>query len=191
MRRARHPRRGRDQLRLRRGEERRGRRRATPSCARIAERYGMVVCGPNSEGLVNPLKPLVATFSPVFHDPSRAAPAEGEQGAADRGQLPERRADLLVPQPRPGPATAIHLSGQRRQPNGPRSARLCRLGGSTPAAPTSSCVYLEGIRDPARFREVAERPPSRQADDRRQGRPLRRRAARGRVAYRRAGAAGR
>jgi acetate---CoA ligase (ADP-forming) len=40
----------------------------------VAERFGMVVCGPNSEGIVNPLKPLVATFSPVFHDPSRSFP---------------------------------------------------------------------------------------------------------------------
>ena len=35
----------------------------------IARRTGMVIAGPNSEGLVNPLRPLVATFSPVFHDP--------------------------------------------------------------------------------------------------------------------------
>ncbi|HEX3411117.1 MAG TPA: CoA-binding protein, partial [Stellaceae bacterium] len=40
--------------------------------SRIAERHGIVVCGPNSEGIVNPLRPLVATFSPVFHDPSRS-----------------------------------------------------------------------------------------------------------------------
>src|SRR5271170_2289914 len=39
---------------------------------RIAERHGIVVCGPNSEGIVNPSRPLVATFSPVFHDPSRS-----------------------------------------------------------------------------------------------------------------------
>src|SRR5207237_2326527 len=37
----------------------------------IAERTGMVIAGPNSEGLVNPLRPLVATFSPVFHDPNQ------------------------------------------------------------------------------------------------------------------------
>src|SRR5437764_2000404 len=36
----------------------------------IAARTGMVIAGPNSEGLVNPLRPLVATFSPVFHDPN-------------------------------------------------------------------------------------------------------------------------
>jgi acyl-CoA synthetase (NDP forming) len=36
---------------------------------RLAQRYGILVCGPNSEGLVNPLARLVATFSPVFDDP--------------------------------------------------------------------------------------------------------------------------
>ena len=41
----------------------------------VAERFDMLVCGPNSEGIVNPLKPLVATFSPVFHDPSRSFPS--------------------------------------------------------------------------------------------------------------------
>src|SRR5271167_3332313 len=40
----------------------------------VAERFGMLVCGPNSEGIVNPLRPLVATFSPVFHDPHRSFP---------------------------------------------------------------------------------------------------------------------
>jgi acyl-CoA synthetase (NDP forming) len=39
---------------------------------RIAEHHGILVCGPNSEGLVNPLRRVVATFSPVFHDPSRS-----------------------------------------------------------------------------------------------------------------------
>ncbi len=38
---------------------------------RVVETHGMLVCGPNSEGLVNPLQRVVATFSPVFHDPSR------------------------------------------------------------------------------------------------------------------------
>jgi acyl-CoA synthetase (NDP forming) len=39
---------------------------------RIAEHHGILVCGPNSEGLVNSLQRVVATFSPVFHDPSRS-----------------------------------------------------------------------------------------------------------------------
>ena len=38
---------------------------------RVAEKHGILVCGPNSEGLVNPLQRVVATFSPVFHDPQR------------------------------------------------------------------------------------------------------------------------
>jgi acyl-CoA synthetase (NDP forming) len=38
----------------------------------IARRHGILLCGPNSEGLVNPLARLVATFSPVFHDPRRS-----------------------------------------------------------------------------------------------------------------------
>jgi acyl-CoA synthetase (NDP forming) len=39
---------------------------------RIAEHHGILLCGPNSEGLVNPLQRVVATFSPVFHDPGRS-----------------------------------------------------------------------------------------------------------------------
>ena len=38
---------------------------------RVAEEHGILVCGPNSEGLVNSLQRVVATFSPVFHDPGR------------------------------------------------------------------------------------------------------------------------
>src|SRR5260221_644412 len=45
----------------------------------IAERTGMVIAGPNSEGLVNPLRPLVATFSPVFHDASQPLLPEGSR----------------------------------------------------------------------------------------------------------------
>ena len=39
---------------------------------RVAEKHGILICGPNSEGLVNPLQRVVATFSPVFHDPTRS-----------------------------------------------------------------------------------------------------------------------
>jgi acyl-CoA synthetase (NDP forming) len=39
---------------------------------RIARDHGILLCGPNSEGLVNPFARLVATFSPVFHDPRRS-----------------------------------------------------------------------------------------------------------------------
>ncbi len=47
---------------------------------RVAERHGMLICGPNSEGLVNPLQRVVATFSPVFHDPRRPLLPAGPHG---------------------------------------------------------------------------------------------------------------
>jgi acyl-CoA synthetase (NDP forming) len=41
----------------------------------IATRHGLVVCGPNSEGLVNTLAPMAATFSPSLENPElRLAP---------------------------------------------------------------------------------------------------------------------
>src|SRR5580692_1022566 len=43
----------------------------------LAEKLDMAICGPNSEGLVNPLRPLVATFSPVFHDTTKNLLPEG------------------------------------------------------------------------------------------------------------------
>src|SRR3979490_1002956 len=45
----------------------------------IARRTGMVIAGPNSAGLVTPLRPLVATFSPVFHDASNPLLPEGSR----------------------------------------------------------------------------------------------------------------
>src|SRR5438034_1334507 len=45
----------------------------------IAARTGMVIAGPNSEGLVNPLRPLVATFSPVFYDHTVPLLPQGSQ----------------------------------------------------------------------------------------------------------------
>jgi acyl-CoA synthetase (NDP forming) len=49
---------------------------------RVAEQHGILVCGPNSEGLVNPLQRVVATFSPVFHDPRRPLLPAGPHGRA-------------------------------------------------------------------------------------------------------------
>jgi acyl-CoA synthetase (NDP forming) len=36
----------------------------------IAARHGMLVCGPNSEGIANLLAPMIATFTPVLEDAS-------------------------------------------------------------------------------------------------------------------------
>ena len=156
--------------------------------SRIAERHGIVVCGPNSEGIVNPSRPLVATFSPVFHDPSRSLLPAASKGAADRGQLPERGAHLLVSQPRPRQATAFHASGQRRQPDCPGGSRLRRL-----VARRGQRRHLPPLsrRDPPPGtlpRGCRQGRGCRQAADRRQGRPIGRRATCRSVAHRGAGA---
>src|SRR6266849_4113534 len=75
----------------------------------IAERTGMVIAGPNCEGLVNPLRPLVATFSPVFHNQTVLEAHDYVDWVLDAGG-----ADIF----------------------------LC---------------YLEAIRDPVRFRAVADK----------------------------------
>src|SRR3954447_6820462 len=122
----------------------------------IAERTGMVVAGPNCEGLVNPLRPLVATFSPVFHDPNEPL-------------LPENsRAKPIAVSCQSGALTFAFLSrGRDRQLKftyqvsaGNQTVLEARdyvdwvldAGG----ADIFMC-YHEGIRDAARFRAVADK----------------------------------
>jgi acetyltransferase len=122
----------------------------------IARRTGMVIAGPNSEGLVNPLRPLVATFSPVFHD--HTVPL-----------LPERsRAKPIAVSCQSGALTFAFLSrGRDRQL---KFTYQVSAGNQTVleahdyvdwvldagGADIFMC-YLEGIRDPARFRAVADK----------------------------------
>jgi acyl-CoA synthetase (NDP forming) len=122
----------------------------------IAERTGMVIAGPNSEGLVNPLRPLVATFSPVFHDPKDPL-------------LPQNsRAKPIAVSCQSGALTFAFLSrGRDRQL---RFTYQISAGNQTVleahdyvdwvldagGADIFMC-YLEGIRDPARFRAVADK----------------------------------
>ena len=123
---------------------------------RIAERYGIVICGPNSEGIVNPLRPLVATFSPVFHDPSRSL-------------LPAvSRARPIAVSCQSGALTFSFLSrGRDRQL---RFAHQVSAGNQTVLeahdyvdwwldedSADIFLLYLEGIRRPDRFRAVAEK----------------------------------
>ncbi|HTZ37091.1 MAG TPA: acetate--CoA ligase family protein [Stellaceae bacterium] len=122
----------------------------------LAERLDMAICGPNSEGLVNPLRPLVATFSPVFHDP--ATPL-----------LPERSlAKPIAVSCQSGALTFSFLS--RGQPRQLRFTTQVSSGNQTvleahdyieaaldAGAADIFLVYLEGIRQPARFRAVADR----------------------------------
>jgi acetyltransferase len=126
---------------------------------RVIERSGILVCGPNSEGIVNPLKPLVATFSPVFHDPQQSLfPLSGKSRA-------------IAVSCQSGALTFAFLSRGR-----PRQLRFTYQA----SAGNQTCLeahdyiewlidsdgadvflaYLEGIRDPARFRAVADKAAS-------------------------------
>jgi len=122
----------------------------------VAARLGMVICGPNSEGLVNPLRPLVATFSPVFHDHTRPLLPAG------------RKAKPIAVSCQSGALTFSFLS--RGQPRQLQFTTQVSSGNQTvleahdyiEAAIDSGAadiflVYLEGIRQPARFRAVADK----------------------------------
>jgi acyl-CoA synthetase (NDP forming) len=122
----------------------------------IAERTGMVIAGPNSEGLVNPLRPLVATFSPVFHDPKQPL-------------LPQsKKAKPIAVSCQSGALTFAFLSrGRDRQL---QFTYQVSAGNQTVleahdyvdwvldagGADIFMC-YLEGIRDAKRFRAVADK----------------------------------
>jgi acyl-CoA synthetase (NDP forming) len=122
----------------------------------VAERFGMVVCGPNSEGIVNPLKPLVATFSPVFHDPQRSFPPV------------TGKARPIAVSCQSGALTFSFLSrGRDRQL---RFTHQVSAGNQTVLEAHDYVdwwldegdadiflLYLEGIRRPDRFRAVADK----------------------------------
>src|SRR5437879_2346882 len=122
----------------------------------IAERTGMVIAGPNSEGLVNPLRPLVATFSPVFHDvrqpllpqSSKAKPiaVSCQSGALTFAFLSRARDRQLrfTYQISDGNQTVLEAHDYLDWvlDAGVADIFLC---------------YLEGIRDAARFRAVADK----------------------------------
>src|SRR5437870_6970593 len=122
----------------------------------VIARFGIVVCGPNSEGLVNPLKPLVATFSPVFHDPSRSLLPMGS------------RAKPIAVSCQSGALTFSFLSrGRDKQLH---FTHQVSAGNQTvleahdyvdwwldEGGADIFLLYLEGIRRPERFRAVADK----------------------------------
>src|SRR5216683_2576091 len=122
----------------------------------IAKRTGMVIAGPNCEGLVNPLRPLVATFSPVFHDhtvpllpaESRARPiaVSCQSGALTFAFLSRGRDRQLkfTYQVSAGNQTVLEAHDYVDW--------VLDVGG----ADIFLC-YLEAIRDPVRFRAVADK----------------------------------
>jgi acetate---CoA ligase (ADP-forming) len=122
----------------------------------VIERFGIVVCGPNSEGLVNPLKPLVATFSPVFHDPAQSLFPES------------RKSRAIAVSCQSGALTFAFLS--RGRPRQLRFTYQASAGNQTcleahdyidwlidTGGADIFLAYLEGIRDAARFRAVADK----------------------------------
>ena len=124
--------------------------------SRIAKRYGIMVCGPNSEGIVNPEKPLVATFSPVFHDPNRSL-------------LPAvSKARPIAVSCQSGALTFSFLSRGRDKQL--RFTHQVSAGNQTvleahdyvdwwleEGSAEIFLLYLEGIRRPDRFRAVADK----------------------------------
>jgi acetate---CoA ligase (ADP-forming) len=122
----------------------------------VIERHGIIVCGPNSEGLVNPLKPLVATFSPVFHDPkqslfptsnrSRAIAVSCQSGALTFAFLSRGRPRQLRFTYQASAGNQICLEAHDYLD------WLIDSGGAD-----IFIAYLESIQDPERFRAVAEK----------------------------------
>ncbi|HEY1300502.1 MAG TPA: CoA-binding protein, partial [Stellaceae bacterium] len=122
----------------------------------VIARYGIMLCGPNSEGLVNPLQPLVATFSPVFHDPkqslfpqsakSRPIAVSCQSGALTFAFLSRGRPRQLRFTYQASAGNQIGLEAHDY------IEWLLDEGGAD-----VFLAYLEGIRDPARFRAVADK----------------------------------
>ena len=123
---------------------------------KVIERYGIIVCGPNSEGIVNPLKPLVATFSPVFHDPkqslfpqsskSRAIAVSCQSGALTFAFLSRGRPRQLRFTYQASAGNQICLEAHDYLD------WLIDTGGAD-----IFIAYLESIQNPERFRAVAEK----------------------------------
>jgi acyl-CoA synthetase (NDP forming) len=122
----------------------------------VAARHGMVVCGPNCEGLVNALAPVVATFSPVFEHRELSLAPEGERGRP-----------IGVVSQSGGIAFAYFNRGRPRQL---RFSHMVSTGNETSLAAFDYVdfmlaegrtdvflLYLEAVRDAAKFREVAAR----------------------------------
>src|SRR3984893_7230633 len=126
---------------------------------RVIESSGIVVCGPNSEGIVNPLKPLVATFSPVFHDPQQSLfPLSGKSRAIAVSCQSGALTFAFLSRGRPGQLRFTYQASAGNQPCLEAHDYIDWLidtGGAD-----VFLAYLEGIRGPTRFRAVADKAAS-------------------------------
>jgi len=121
----------------------------------LATRLDMAICGAEFGRPGQPAAPAVATFSPVFHDPSkRCCPKAARRKPiachASRGLY------IFISEPWPAAPAQIHHPGQLGQPDRAGGARLYR-GRDRQRRRDIFLVYLEGIRQPARFRQVADK----------------------------------
>jgi acetate---CoA ligase (ADP-forming) len=122
----------------------------------LAEKLGMAICGPNSEGLVNPLRPLVATFSPVFHDPK--VPLLPKDSAAKPIAVSCQSGALTFSFLSRGQARQLKFTTQVSSGNQTvLEAHDYIEEAIESGAADIFMAYLEGIRQPARFRAVAEK----------------------------------
>ena len=122
----------------------------------LAAKLDMAICGPNSEGLVNPLRPLVATFSPVFHDTTKKLLPEG--GHAKSIAVSCQSGALTFSFLSRGASRQLKFTTQVSSGN----QTVLEAHDYIEAALESGAadifmVYLEGIRQPARFRAVADK----------------------------------
>ena len=122
----------------------------------IALQYDMAVCGPNSEGFANLLAPLCATFSPAVDDPNMALlPARRDEGVIavvaqsggigfsffDRGRPKELPFGYIVTTGNEACLGSLDIVDHMLD-DGRAEVFL---------------LFLEDIKDPARFQPVAEK----------------------------------
>lgn len=129
-------------------------RRLQDQVERIAARTGMLVCGPNTVGFVNLLAPLVATFSPAV-DLDRLAATGGTTSERTIGIIAQSggiSASILGRGLMRGlPFSYVVASGNEAVLDVSDYARFMLNDGRTDVI----LMFLEGIREPRRFIEVA------------------------------------
>ena len=121
----------------------------------IAQRYGMAVMGPNSEGFANIAANLCPTFSPAMEAGERPLVPAGRPRPPTGGRRSERRHRLCLLRPRPRQGAVVPLRRHDRQRGLPGGARLRRLHprrGQDRRAPAAAGGHQERGDIPARGR---------------------------------------
>lgn len=130
----------------------------------IAARHGMVICGPNSEGLVNVPRALAATFSPAVENPEISLAPDVEGGrtigvTAQSGAL----AFAYLNRGRPRQLRFSYLVSTGNEANLEGLDYIDHM--LDEGATDIFLMYVEAIKSGDRFRAVADRAAA-------QGKPL-------------------